>query len=502
MAVCMTCGWVFADRSTACPACGDTRFAAVITPPTPPGTPVTGVAAAGARPLTWPVRLPNVRLPRSPGRGSGRRGRAARPTASECAAETALDCAAQTAPAGATAQTAAVEPPVGTSIAERAAESADVEGVSEATFAASPLRAQAGGEQAPRRAEIMAARRREARLYNRGLRWMREHAHPPDDVTAGAATLTATAAEAPGAEVTGGAAPGACETVAALSIEPLEDAAASPIPALEDAAAPPVTEPFASAPLTALEIDAVLAQLAPAPASVIPLSAARLRRACRHGARHADTAPVRETQRAFALGSRPRWSDAGTTRLVWLVVLGIVVTVAYLAYSHGGFVPLLARADQAIHDLGDLAFSWAPTPWQYAAGSILQVAIPLLFAVYFWWRQERVGLVLTLTWTGESVYGVSAYAGDAVRMALPFYVNDGSGRPHDWHELLARLNVLQYTEQIAWSLAGIAATFLAAALVAAVVGCLRPPERLQRSRRRQPRQASFGLEGRSQKNAA
>ena len=494
MAVCMTCGRIFPDKSASCPACGDTQPAAVITPPTASRSRVGG----GVRSMTWPVKIPHHEAPASEG-----------------------DPASEGNPAATAAQ------------------------------AAEPESAAEGNVQrrAPRRAEIMAARRRDAKLYNRGLNWMKAQVrvHENDAPAAAAAEIVPVETIAPAQ--TAAVVPAIVETaappeaaVASATVEPAAPALvaseqAAPLPpAAEKAPAPAAEPPIAAAVVetpaadtpaldnltdevvpaeagsaesalsAAVALEDETAALFSEPAAVMDLEPVKHGRRAddrrNEPDRKADPRPVPKRTDIFAGHSLWSWTDDRTARLAWLVVVAIVVALGYLSYRHGGFVPLVSKADKAIHDLGDVLFDWAPTPWQYAAGSILQVAIPLFFVVYFWWRRERVALVLALAWTGESLYNVAAYAADAVRMALPFYVNNGNGDPHDWHELLAHYDLLPYTVQISDGMRIMAAALLAMALVFAVASFVRPPERLDHRRTKPAGGAHFSLHRHSQKHAA
>ena len=56
-----------------------------------------------------------------------------------------------------------------------------------------------------------------------------------------------------------------------------------------------------------------------------------------------------------------------------------------------------------------------------------------------------------LAWAAESLNNVSVYIYDATRMVLPLLGDDGSGAGHDWHNILARLGLLEHTDGIAYT---------------------------------------------------
>jgi len=138
-----------------------------------------------------------------------------------------------------------------------------------------------------------------------------------------------------------------------------------------------------------------------------------------------------------------------TRTLQWIVAAGITVLLAWLTYSRGGWTPFLSGADLAIHEFGHLLTSWAPAMLCSFAGSFLQVAAPLGLGAYFWWRRDRFAAILCGAWAAENLNNVSVYIGDAQRMVLPLFGDDGSGAGHDWHNILRDLGWLSSTDAIA-----------------------------------------------------
>lgn len=80
-------------------------------------------------------------------------------------------------------------------------------------------------------------------------------------------------------------------------------------------------------------------------------------------------------------------------------------------------------------------------------GSLFQVFIPLIFAIYFFIREDIYSSGIILLWVGESMIEVSRYAGDAILMQLPLL--GGDNVIHDWNWLLSYTNLLQHTSFIA-----------------------------------------------------
>lgn len=135
--------------------------------------------------------------------------------------------------------------------------------------------------------------------------------------------------------------------------------------------------------------------------------------------------------------------------LRWIVSALMVVTVAWLSFTRNGWVPFLSGVDLGVHEFGHLLFAWAPFLVVATAGSAVQVAAPMALASYFWWRGDRLGAALLLGWLGMSLHNVAVYVGDAQRMVLPLFGDDGSGAGHDWHNILGALGLLQQTDVLA-----------------------------------------------------
>ncbi len=149
--------------------------------------------------------------------------------------------------------------------------------------------------------------------------------------------------------------------------------------------------------------------------------------------------------------------------LVWSVAAALAVALALLSLTRNGWVPFLSGVDLGVHEFGHLLAFWAPPLVMSLAGSALQVAAPAALASYFWWRRDRFAVVLLVAWLGMSLNNVSVYIGDAQRMVLPLFGDDGSGAGHDWRNILGQLGWLERTDMIAGGVRMLAVvTFFAA----------------------------------------
>ena len=186
----------------------------------------------------------------------------------------------------------------------------------------------------------------------------------------------------------------------------------------------------------------------------------------------ADKEPLAACRCVCRMNVQPAVRSTLTWRLTfqWVVAALVTCLLAWLTYSRNGWVPWLSNVDLGVHELGHMLAFWAPELLLQAAGSFLQVAVPLGFGVYFWLRRDRFAVVLMLAWAAESLNNVSAYIYDATRMALPLLGDDGSGAGHDWHNILSRLGLLGHTDGIAYTARSLSGLLFMAALGLAVWG--------------------------------
>ncbi len=100
-----------------------------------------------------------------------------------------------------------------------------------------------------------------------------------------------------------------------------------------------------------------------------------------------------------------------------------------------------------IHEAGHSILFFFGQFIQVLGGSLFQVAVPLVFAVYFLTKEDIYSSGIVFLWVGESIIEVSRYASDAILMQLPLL--GGDNVIHDWNWLLSYTNLLGYTSTIA-----------------------------------------------------
>ena len=136
---------------------------------------------------------------------------------------------------------------------------------------------------------------------------------------------------------------------------------------------------------------------------------------------------------------------------------------------------LIDGVNLVIHEAGHIFFMPFGQFLMVAGGSLLQVIIPAIFALYFYHHGKSYSCALVLLWVGESLLNVSVYAGDAVVMQLPLL--GGKDSIHDWNYMLDTLGWLSHTPEIAKALYAFAALLIVSATAWAVVATFRYPKK-------------------------
>ena len=93
----------------------------------------------------------------------------------------------------------------------------------------------------------------------------------------------------------------------------------------------------------------------------------------------------------------------------------------------------------AFHEAGHLVFAPLGSTLHVLGGTLGQLAVPLLLAVTFLFKERRpLGGAFCAWWFGENLVSVSRYMADARSLELPLV----GGGDHDWNELFYRFGLL------------------------------------------------------------
>jgi hypothetical protein len=171
---------------------------------------------------------------------------------------------------------------------------------------------------------------------------------------------------------------------------------------------------------------------------------------------------------SMSVALRQEHSGPGWPRLLVAITAGVYFLWAVL---HPQDWRLIDGVNLVIHEAGHIIFMPFGEFVMIAGGSIFQVLVPFVFALYFYYHRKYYSSALVLLWTGESLLNVSVYAGDSVVMQLPLL--GGNDSIHDWNYLLDHLGWLSYTTEVAKVLSLSASLIIIGATSWAIVGAMR-----------------------------
>lgn len=137
-----------------------------------------------------------------------------------------------------------------------------------------------------------------------------------------------------------------------------------------------------------------------------------------------------------------RWKQ--TARRILVLALGAYVVWLAFAYTYH----FIDGVNLLIHEAGHVVFSPFGRTITVAGGTILQLAFPVTFVIYFWSRGQRFEAAICGVWGSESLMYTARYLGDARAQDLPLI----GGHLHDWNYLLGRAGLLASAEPIGTAL--------------------------------------------------
>jgi len=134
-------------------------------------------------------------------------------------------------------------------------------------------------------------------------------------------------------------------------------------------------------------------------------------------------------------------------RIGWLAFYGIFLL--YALRDKSGYL-LIDYVFVPIHEGGHLLFSYFGHTLMVAGGTLLQLGVPLMLAVYFAFRRQAPGVAFCSFFFFENFLNVATYMADSRRMELQYVtVGDPDLAEHDWLTLFSQMGVLEYDTKIA-----------------------------------------------------
>jgi hypothetical protein len=121
----------------------------------------------------------------------------------------------------------------------------------------------------------------------------------------------------------------------------------------------------------------------------------------------------------------------------------------------------LDSLDLAIHEAGHLLFAFGGETLTLLGGTLMQVLVPLVFAVALWRNGDRHGATVPLWWLGQNCWNISVYVKDARSQELPLV----GGGEHDWALLLGQWGWLDRDQGLGGAIYLVGVLLYAAAIV-------------------------------------
>ena len=150
----------------------------------------------------------------------------------------------------------------------------------------------------------------------------------------------------------------------------------------------------------------------------------------------------------FLAPLRENWEPVSKpARLAWLAFYAIFLL--YALTDKSGYL-LIDYVFVPIHEGGHLLFSYFGHTLMVAGGTLLQLGVPVMLAVYFAFQRQATGVAFSSFFFFENFLNVATYMADSRRMELQYVtVGDPDFAEHDWLTMFSQMGVLEYDTKIA-----------------------------------------------------
>jgi hypothetical protein len=146
----------------------------------------------------------------------------------------------------------------------------------------------------------------------------------------------------------------------------------------------------------------------------------------------------------------------------WIPSIIIFPFATYWIMNRGEF-GLLDNVDLVIHEAGHFFFILFGKFIYTLGGTLMQIILPSIIAVYFLRNNYRTGTQFGLLWLGQNFVNISVYAADAQARKLPLL--GGEKVYHDWHYLLGEVGILEYDYIVGYTFLGISVVIFIIAIL-------------------------------------
>jgi hypothetical protein len=122
----------------------------------------------------------------------------------------------------------------------------------------------------------------------------------------------------------------------------------------------------------------------------------------------------------------------------------------YELLSGGAFPNYMNLVFVPVHEGGHLLFAWFGQFIAVVGGTFLQLAAPVMLAIYFAFRRQPQGVTFCMFFFFQQFSPIATYMADARAQELPLLtVGSGDDVIHDWNYLFGKLGLLTHDTQIA-----------------------------------------------------
>jgi len=147
----------------------------------------------------------------------------------------------------------------------------------------------------------------------------------------------------------------------------------------------------------------------------------------------------------------------------WIPSIIILPIALFWIFNRGNY-GLMDNIDLVIHEAGHVFFSIFGKFIYTLGGTLMQIILPSIIALFFFRNSYRTGVQFGLLWLGQNFINISVYAADARAQKLPLL--GGNKVYHDWHYILNELGLLNNDQLVGYFIFGIGILiFLAAVLM-------------------------------------
>jgi hypothetical protein len=150
----------------------------------------------------------------------------------------------------------------------------------------------------------------------------------------------------------------------------------------------------------------------------------------------------------FLAPLREKWEPVSKpARIGWLAFYALFLLYAIRHRSEGLIIDLVFLP---IHEGGHLLFSYFGHTLHVAGGTLLQLGVPVMLAIYFAFQRQILGTAFCAFFFFENFLNVATYMADARAQVLQLVtVGDPEFVEHDWFVMFGQMGVLQYDTKIA-----------------------------------------------------